>query len=424
MRKFWLLAATAIAAHAETHVFTLQQVVGRALEQNPEIALARIDELKATRGIRLAKEPFYPRIGAGSGLAWSTGFPLSIEGSAPAALQVRANEALFNRPQMYAVQQAREEARGAAILTADKRDEVVFRVASLFIELDRVARQVEIAVGQTASLEKVLGAVRARVEEGRELPVAAEEANVEVLRARQRQMIMCADLDYAQRNLAMALGYPAGDSVQASAAERAAVKIVVSEEGAVAAALAASPELKKLASAVEVKNLGIKAERARRLPQMDLVAQYALLTRYSHYDQYFAKFQRHNGQFGASFQIPLFVSGGIEAAVGQVELEQRRLRAEMDSTRSRIALSVHQAYQDIAKAEGAAKLAQAELDLARTRLSVVLAQLAEGRTSLRQVEEARLNENEKWISFLDAQFNGERARLNVLHQTRELASAF
>ena len=424
MRKLFWLAAMAIAARAETHVFTLQQAVHKALEQNPEVAMARLDEFKATQAIRLAKEPFYPRAGAGSGLAWSSGFPLSIEGAAPAALQLRVNETLFNRPQMYAIQQAREEARGAAITITDKRDEVVFRVASMFIELDRVARQSEIAASQTSSLEKVLATVRARAEEGRELPMATEEANVEVLRARQRQMVMAADLEYAQRNVAMVLGYPAGDSVQASAAERAAVKIAVSEDTAVAAALAASPELKKLASAVEVKNLGIKAERARRLPQMDLVAQYALLTRYSHYDEYFAKFQAHNGQLGVSFQLPLFVSGGIEAAVGQAELEQRRLRLEIDAARNRIALSLHQAYQDIAKAEGAGQLAQAELALARSRLSVVLAQLAEGRASLRQAEEARLNENEKWISFLDAQFNGERARLHVLHQTRELSSAF
>jgi hypothetical protein len=53
----------------------------------------------------------------------------------------------------------------------------------------------------------------------------------------------------------------------------------------------------------------------------------------------------------------------------------------------------------------------------------VLAQMGEGRASLRQVEEARFNENEKWIAFYDAQFNAERARLNVLRQTGELLAA-
>jgi outer membrane protein len=47
----------------------------------------------------------------------------------------------------------------------------------------------------------------------------------------------------------------------------------------------------------------------------------------------------------------------------------------------------------------------------------------EGRAALRQVEEARFNENEKWIAFYDAQFNLERARLNVLRETGELTAA-
>ena len=428
MRKFWLLAAAAAGiaatANGESHVLTLRQAVQKALEQNPEVAMSRLDALKATQAIRLAKEPFYPRAGAGSGLAWSSGFPLSIEGSAPAAVQIRINESIFNRPLTYAVLQAKEEARGAAFAVQDKRDEVVFRVAGLFLDADRMSRQTRSARSQTESLDKVLGAVRARAEEGRELPVAVEEAKVEVLRAKQRELNLAADAEYARRNLALVLGYPAGDAVEPGEEERSAIPVAGTEESAVAAALAASPELKRMASAIEVKNLGIKAERAKRLPQVDLVAQYALLTRYSHYDEYFAKFQRHNGQLGASFQIPLFVSGGIEVAVGQAELEQRRLRTEMETARSRIALAVHLAYQDMAKSDGAISLARAELELARSRLSVALAQMTEGRVALRQVEEMRLNENEKWMAFLDARFNAERARLNVLHQSRELTSVF
>ncbi len=79
-------------------------------------------------------------------------------------------------------------------------------------------------------------------------------------------------------------------------------------------------------------------------------------------------------------------------------------------------LDIHQSYQEIHKADVAGS-SPADLDLARSQLSVILAQMDEGRVSLRQVEEARFNEDEKWIAFYDAQFNGERARLNVLRQT-------
>ena len=71
----------------------------------------------------------------------------------------------------------------------------------------------------------------------------------------------------------------------------------------------------------------------------------------------------------------------------------------------------------------ARQVTKAELDLAHEQLSILLAQMNEGRAALKQVEEARFNEDEKWIAFYDAQFNAEKARLMVLRHTGELAAA-
>src|SRR5258708_7874886 len=134
MRKYmWLPAAMALAARAEVHTLTLKQAVERALAQNPEVMMARMEEVKAAQSVRIAKEPFSPRITGGSGLAWSNGFPLSIEGSAPAVFEAKTNQSLFNRSQTWAVAQARETARGTGFASGERRDEIVFRVAGLFV---------------------------------------------------------------------------------------------------------------------------------------------------------------------------------------------------------------------------------------------------------------------------------------------------
>ncbi len=153
------------------------------------------------------------------------------------------------------------------------------------------------------------------------------------------------------------------------------------------------------------------------------MAQYALLTKYSHYDEYFARFQRNNGQIGASIQVPIFAGSGAKAVLAQAETDQMHISAEVQAARNRIMLDVHQSYQEIQKADIGKQLAQADLDLARSQLSVVLEQMNEGRATLAAVEEARFNEDEKWIAFYDAQFTVERARLNVLRQTGELRAA-
>ena len=61
--------------------------------------------------------------------------------------------------------------------------------------------------------------------------------------------------------------------------------------------------------------------------------------------------------------------------------------------------------------------------MVRDQLSIVLAQLGEGRSSLRQVEEARIAENDKWLAFYDAEYATLRARWDVLRQTGMLVAA-
>src|SRR5580693_1552918 len=137
MRRLWLLAVLTVTARAETYTLTLKQAVDRAAAQNPEVVMARLDEIKAGAAIRIAKDPFSTHIGGGSGLAYSYGYPLSIDGSAPAIFQTKANQFLFNRPQSFAVAQAKENAKGAGLATGEKRDDIVYRVAAMYVDLDR-----------------------------------------------------------------------------------------------------------------------------------------------------------------------------------------------------------------------------------------------------------------------------------------------
>lgn len=423
MRKFAILLAFATLASAETHTLTLKQAVARALTQNPEVIMARLDEAKANAGVRLARNPFTPHVGLGTGLAYTNGFPLSIEGSAPAIFEAKANEYLFNRPQSYAVAQAKESAHGANLAAGEKRDEIAYRVASLYIDTDRAGRLADSAAKQVESLQKVLQTVQTRVDDGRELPIAAQEAKVNLLRAQQRLVTLQTDRDYASRNLAVTLGWSAEDTVNPVEEDRSAPAIPANEEAAVATALTGSKELKRLESNYSAKGLEIRGDKSKRLPKIDLVAQYALLSKYNNYQNYFVSFSRNNGELGASIEVPLYNGIGSRAEIDQAEADQQHIRAEIDMTRNKIALDLHQSYQDIQKTDIAKQLAQADLDLARSQLSVLLAQMSEGRASLRQVEEARFTEDEKWIAFYDAQFSSERARLNVLRQTGDLMAA-
>src|SRR5260370_29900455 len=119
-----------LRAFAEVHNLTLQEAVNLALKQNPDVVLARLDEQRARENVRVAKGPFTPKVYGGSGLAYTNGYPNSIEGSAPAIFEARTNMSLFNRPQSFQLAAARENARGAALDIQSRNDDAAYRQAS------------------------------------------------------------------------------------------------------------------------------------------------------------------------------------------------------------------------------------------------------------------------------------------------------
>src|SRR6478672_6606531 len=97
----------AVFASAEVHSLTLAQALEIAARQNPEVALARLDAQRAEEGVKIASDPFRPKVYAGSGLAYTYGYPNSIDGNAPSLIQVKTDMALYNRPKSYQVAAAR-----------------------------------------------------------------------------------------------------------------------------------------------------------------------------------------------------------------------------------------------------------------------------------------------------------------------------
>jgi len=402
---------------------TLRQAVEAALKQNPDITLARLDEEKARAAVRVARDPFSPKLVVGSGLAYSNGFPMSIEGSAPSIFQANATQFLFNRPQSYMVAQARENTRSAQLGTAAKQDEVAYRTASLFLDAERAARVGALARKDAESLQTVLQAVQAQVREGRALPLAEKQANLNLARARELASDLEADQETAETALAIAVGFAAQDRVRAAPDERAVPPVPESEDNVVQRALETSKELRRLESQIAAKTIEMRGERAARLPRVDLVAQYSMLSKINNYEQFFQKFQRNNVQIGASFQIPLLAGPGVSAQIAQSQIEMSRLRAELNSTRNRISSDIRQSYREVKKTDSAAEVARLDLDVTREQVSVLLAQMQEGRATMRQIEEARVAENNKWIALYDAQYNSERARWNLLRLSGDLVAS-
>jgi outer membrane protein len=402
---------------------TLRQALDLALQQSPDVVLARLDQQKARYQVTIAHDPFSPKVFAGSGAAYTYGFPTSIDGNAPSLLETKTNMALFDRPQSYAVAQAKENLRGAEIDIASRQEAVAFQVASLFLDAEYASRSYAAAQRQMNTLSHVRDLVDARVQEGRELTFELDKAKFAVLKARQAMNSLGDDVTNAETSLALALGLTAADRVHPAEEERPALEIPASEAAAIEAVLENSPELKRLESNLQAKTLEIKGYKAQRSPRVDLVAQYSLLAGYNNFQQYFTRFQHNNFELGASFQIPVLAGHAAQAYVSQGQTDVAKLRAEVGRTRGRIENDLRRAFQDLRRADEGRELARTDLDLARHQIDLDLAQVDEGKLPQAKLEQDRATEDEKWMAYYQSQTTAERARLSVLRLSGTLLTA-
>ena len=195
-RTTTLLFLSISALSAESYTLTLRQAVDLALKQNPEMIVTRLDEQKAAQSVRLARDPFYPKVVVGSGAAYSSGYPLTIDGSPPSIFQARAIQTFYNRPKTYQVAEAKETERTTRIDIDIKRDDIIFRTAALYLDAERATQIYDIVRRQIQEFDQIRQVVAARVAEGKELDVENDKAALNLARARQRAAALELDRSY------------------------------------------------------------------------------------------------------------------------------------------------------------------------------------------------------------------------------------
>jgi len=85
---------------------------------------------------------------------------------------------------------------------------------------------------------------------------------------------------------------------------------------------------------------------------------------------------------------------------------------------------VQQKARSVRELEASREVARLDLQLAQETLQLEQAKFDQNRVTLQDIERARLDENDKWVAFLDADFARQQAQLALLQATGQLAKVF
>lgn len=399
-------------------VLTLKRSVELALQNSKDIQLAKIQARVADQSTNLTRSEFKPNLFVGSGAGYTYGIPETPGGRAPAIFDVTYTEQVFNEPLRGLAKEQQEQAKAQRVLLEETRNNVMARVASAYLELVKVRHALELLRKEKESAEKIVDITQERQGEGFELPVEVTKAQLTRAQVVQRILQLEGRQDELEVLLRNQLGLAPEQAIEVTPEE---LPGAAEQQGANLIAMASenNPSLAFAESDVRGKEFRLIGEKRGKLPTLELVSVYSVLAKFNNYETYFNKFQYNNFNAGVNIQLPIF-SAKTRANVALAQANLDAAKMNLAGTKNRVTADVRQKSRKVQEADAAKEVARLELQLAQQNVGVLQSQFGEGKTNLREVERARLDENEKWMAYLDANFQRQQAQLDLLRTAGQL----
>jgi outer membrane protein TolC len=397
---------------------SLARAIELALAHSTRSAVADADVQRTLASYREARGNYLPQVTVGSGLGFSYGFPLSLEGSAPSIVNMVAQSTVYNPAQRQFLNAARTEWRASQFEDKDQRNAVIQDVAISYTELSKWETRLTRLQQDEAQARQMEKAVLARVQEGVDSAVALNQARLTTARVRLHMVEARGSADVLRRHLSNLTGLPLS-SVEVAPETIPALPPASVEDDLSVQAVTSSPAVKSAEQHALAESLRAFGEHRALRPSFDFAAQYARLATYNNYDQYYRKFQPNNATIGVSIRFPFF-SATQHARAQAADAAALKAKQQAEAARNQVSeetLKLQRAVEQLAAAREVARLqyqvAQSGLEAAQTRIDA-------GTATLHELADARSQANEQFLAFQDADFEYQRARLSLLHATGDL----
>lgn len=412
----------AIAGRAQdSPQLTLTQAVSLAVQNSRDLALARVRYDVAKNQARVFRSPFLPSVDTGSAPAFSNGFPEAINAQPPAIFQLTYSQAIFDKPLwgQYRAQQERVKSLEIEVLRA--RDGIIVRTATSFLELAKARHSLDLLRNQSASAQKILEFTRERAASGMELPIEVTRSELTAAKIQQHIVQLGGRIQVLTEQLHDLTGLPTERFEEISA--EGLPEAGQPADDRVQEAVENSLLLKEMKFERGARQDILKGAHGGYWPTVDLVGQYNVLGKFNNYQQFFSTFQRNNVEVGVLIRVPVF-SPKTSASVALARSQLTEADLNLENLRDNATDAARQGMTSVAVQKAGLDVARLELKLAQENLALLQTRFDQGQASVKDLEQARLDEGEKWLAFLDADFTRQQAELALMQITGQLSQVF
>ena len=408
-------------AGAQT-LISLRDAVMLAVRHDSRVLDAEAKEERARREADVSRAAFGPNLFTGTGAVYTYGFPQTPGGAAPSVFNLAYTQTLFDGPAKGQQRAASQRIEAQRVETARVRDATILQTALAYLELAGVRQALERQRTARRSAEEMIGSMTERLQEGRVLPVTVLEARLASARLAQRITQLEGRASTLETELSVLTGSSFEQGVQVGGGElpslpdRSAVELV-------SLARTANPALQAAQFERQAREHNVTGMRQRYWPSIELVGNYAVFSRFNNLDTFFNRFQRHNVNVGIEARVPLFAAAtGPSVALARSALVEAEVAIKQQE--DRIELDVRSALQAARQASADLTVEELQLAIAQENVRVANVRVDEGRADRLDLQRAIVEEGRTWDEFYQADFERQRAQLQLRQLTGELSRLF
>lgn len=414
-----LFALAAAAATAQAQV-SLRTVVELAQSHSVNVKLAQADLLKAESGLLQSRDAFVPSLTFGSGLP---AFPeVGFTGSLPTIWDANVQSMVFSLPQIRYIQAAKMGVKAARLGLADAKEQVALDASTAYIELDTINQELAAAHEQESYARRMVEIEQQRVDGGVDPKTNLLQAQLAAAEIKLHRLHLETRAATLNKQLSTLTGLPVG-SIIVSHDTIPEIPAVTADQPARRTPGLEAAEM--LANSRERVQKG-DAERTRLLPELAFGAQYNRnTTLLNNIDLYYkTPLPADNFSTGFSIRLPIFNFEDRDK-VKESGAEALRARVEAEQAEQQNDIQIAQLSGSLRELDALAEIAKLKQEIAAEQLETIASQLelgngassganAQPQLSPEAQQQARVDERQKFIDALDAGFELEKARLNLL----------
>jgi outer membrane protein len=416
-----LIAVLSLVARLAAEPVPLQRVVELALSHATTVAAAGADEQRAYAAYREARDQYIPQFAVGSGLGKSYGFPLSLEGAAPAILNVTTQSTVLNPSLRDFVRAAKTDWEATTLQTKEQRNQLIQDAVLSYAELNKWENLLQHLQQEQDDALKTEQIVNQRIQEGVDSELAHNQARLATARVRYRMAEARGAMDVLRNRLAQMTGLSAS-AIETVPGSIPSLPDTRRDEDLASNAVQVSPAVQAADTRAIAQAFRARGEHRALWPSADFAGQYALLsTTLQTYQQFFVanSFQKHNGTFGLVLRFP-FLNESQRARARAADAEALRAKKDAQTARNQVSEATLKLQRAVEQLSAAQEVADLEYQVAQSNLQAVQVRADAGTATLHDVEDARGRANQRYDALQDANFELQRGRIALLRATGDL----